>query len=72
MTDETEVYTVLRLIDQATDRGWDEELSPPGTRDEDDQIRRDLVQERIAAALGALVYLVLRRDEDLWREWERF
>jgi len=69
---EPDVHRLLELVDIATDPGWDDGLAARRTRDEDDNFRRDLVQERIASAIGAIAFLLLRQDEDAWDEWKRY
>lgn len=63
---------LFRLVDDATDVGWDAELSAPGSDQVDDEVRGLLIQQRQAAALGAIAFLILRQDESLWEAWTRY
>jgi hypothetical protein len=69
---------LMRLIDEATDRsGLFDELAEGGSEafwyDDDPvaAVSRRLLLAR-SAALGAIAFLLLRRDEEMWEAWRRY
>jgi hypothetical protein len=72
-----DVLRLMELIDKGTDTGgWTDELE--GGLDviayDDDPVRQweRRVRESEVAALGAIAFLLLRQDEEMWEAWERY
>ena len=63
---------LLELISTATDmKGWTDELDSDDIAYDDDPVKQweRRVRESEVAALAAIAYLLLRRDEELWDAW---
>ena len=74
----TNTARLMALVDAASDMGgWKDDLDADG-RDavayDDDPVRQweRRVREAEVAALGAIAFLLLRRDEEMWEAWLRY
>lgn len=64
--------TLMYLVDRASDSAWDTDLPRLESAVTDFEMRVQANQESIRDALGAIVLLLLRRDEEMWEAWLKY